>query len=44
MARISVEIIITIDERQIKKTTKGKQRKTERGKGNKSYSEKAKAK
>ena len=44
MARISVEIIITIDERQIKKTTKGKQRKTEKGKGNKSYSERAKAK
>ena len=44
MARISVEVIKTIDERQIKKTTKGKQRKTERSKGNKSYSERAKAK
>ena len=29
----------TIDEREIQKTTNGKQTKTERSKGNKSYSE-----
>ena len=34
----------TIDERQIKKTTKEKQTKTERSKGNRSYSKRVRAK
>ena len=39
MLIISVEIMETIDERGIQKTTKEKQTKTERWKGNKSYNE-----
>ena len=39
MLIISVEIMETIDERGIQKTTKEKQTKTERWKGNKSYSQ-----
>ena len=39
MPIISVEITKTIDEREIQKTTKGKQTKTERSKRNGSYSE-----
>ena len=38
MPIISVEIMKTIDEREMQKTTKKKQRKTERSKGNRSYS------
>ena len=34
----------TIDEREMQKTTKEKQTKTERSKGNRSYSEKVRAK
>ena len=36
---ISVEIMKTIDQRNMQKTTKEKQTKTERNKGNRSYSE-----
>ena len=43
MSIISVEIMKT-DERELQKTTKEKQAKTERSKGNRSYSERAKAK
>ena len=41
---ISVEIMKRIDEREMQKTTKEKQTKTEKGKGNRSYSERMKAK
>ena len=34
----------TIDVREMQKTTKGKQKKTERSKGNRSYSERVRAK
>ena len=44
MLIISVEIMKTIDERQIKKTTKEKQTKTERSKDNRSYSERVRSK
>ena len=44
MPIISAEIMKKIDERQMQKTTKEKQRKTERSKGNRSYSEKVRAK
>ena len=44
MAIISVEIMKTIDEREMQKTTKEKQTKTERSKGNRSYSERVRAK
>ena len=44
MPIISVEIMKTIDEREIQKTTKEKQTKTERSKGNRSYSERVRAK
>ena len=44
MPIISAEIMKKIDERQMQKTTKEKQRKTERNKGNRSYSEKVRAK
>ena len=40
----SVEIMKTIDERKMQKTTKDKQTKTERSKGNRSYSEMERAK
>ena len=35
----SVEVVKTIDERELQKTTKEKQKKTKRSKGNQSYSE-----
>ena len=44
MPIISVEIMKTIDERELQKTTKEKQAKTERSKGNRIYSEKVRAK
>ena len=44
MLIISVEIKKTIDEREFPKKTKGKQIKTERSKGNASYSERVRAK
>ena len=44
MQTISVEIMKIIDEREKEGTTKEKQRKTERSKGNKSYSERVRAK
>ena len=44
MLIISVEIMKTIDKREIQKTTTEKQTKTERSKGNRSYSEKVRAK
>ena len=44
MPTISVEIIKTKDERELLKTTKEKQTKTERSKGNRSYSERVRAK
>ena len=44
MPIISVEIIETIDEREMQKTTKEKQSKTETSKGNRSYSERVRAK
>ena len=44
MSIISVDITKTIDEIEMKKTTKEKQTKTERRKGNRSYSERVRAK
>ena len=44
MTIISVEIMKTIDEREMHKTTKEKQTKTERSKGNRSYSDRVRAK
>ena len=44
MPIISVEIMIKIDEREMQKTTKEKQTKTDRNKGNRSYSERVRAK
>ena len=44
MLIISIEILKTIDEREMQKTTKEKQTKTERTKRNRSYSESARAK
>ena len=44
MPIISVEIIETIGEREMQKTTKEKQSKTETSKGNRSYSERVRAK
>ena len=44
MPIISVEIMETLDEREIEKTTKEKQAKPESSKGNRSYSEKVRAK
>ena len=44
MPIISVDIMKTIDEREILETTKEKQTKTERIKGNRSYSERVRAK
>ena len=45
MLIISVEITKTIDEREMQKTTKEKQQaKTDRSKGNRSYSERVRAK
>ena len=44
MPLISVEIMKTVDEREMQKTTKEKQTKTERSKENRSYSERVRAK
>ena len=44
MPIISVDIMKTIDEREMQKTTKGKQTKTKTSKGNRSYSERVRAK
>ena len=44
MPIISVEITETTDEREMQKPTKEKQTKTERIKGNRSYSERVRAK
>ena len=44
MLIISVEIMKTIAEREMQKITKEKQTKTERSKGNRSYSERKRAK
>ena len=44
MTIISVEIMKTIDEREMHKTTKEKQTKTEKSKGNRSYSDRVRAK
>ena len=44
MPIISVEIMKTIGEKELQKTTKEKQIKTERNKGNGSYSERVRAK
>ena len=44
MPIVCIEIMKTIDEREMKKTTKEKQTTTERIKGNRSYSETARAK
>ena len=44
MPIISVEIIKVIDEKELQKTTKEKQTNTERSKGNRSYSERVRAK
>ena len=44
MPIISVEVMKTIDESEMKNPTKEKQTKTERGKGNRSYSERVRAK
>ena len=44
MPIISVEIMKTINEREMQKTTKEKQIKTKRSKGNRSYNERMRAK
>ena len=44
MPIISVEIMKAIDEREMQKTTKEKQTKTERSKVNRSYNERERAK
>ena len=44
MPIFSAEIMETIDEREMQKPTKEKQTKTERSKGNRSYSERVRAK
>ena len=44
MPLISVEIMKTIDEGEMQKTTKNNQTKTERSRGNRSYSERVRAK
>ena len=44
MPRIRPEIMKTIDQRKMQKTTKEKQAKTERSKGNRSYSKRVRAK
>ena len=43
MAIISVEIMKTIDEREMQKTRKEKQTKPEKSQGNRSYGEKGKS-
>ena len=44
MPIISVEVMKTVDEREMQKTIKEKQTKAERGKGNRSYSERVRVK
>ena len=44
MPIISVEVMKTIDETELQKTTKEKQKKAEGSKGNRSYSERGQAK
>ena len=44
MPVVSVEIMKTIDKREMQKTTKEKQTKTKKGKGNRSYSERVRVK
>ena len=44
MSIISTEIMKTIDDRELQKTTKQKQTKTERSKENQNYSERVRAK
>ena len=44
MPKIRVEIMKTTDVREMQKTTKEKQTKTERSKGNRSYCERVRAK
>ena len=44
MPVVSVEIMKTIDKREMQKTTKEKQKKTKRGKGKRSYSERVRVK
>ena len=44
MLTITVEIMKTIDEREMQNTTKEKQTKTERTKGNKTYSKRVRTK
>ena len=44
MPTISVEIMKTVDEREMQKTTKEKQTKTERSEWSRSYSERVRAK
>ena len=44
MPIIRVEIMKTINEREMQKTTKEKQTETEKSKGNRSYSERMRAK
>ena len=44
MPIIGVEIMKTIDEREMQKTTKVKQTKTEKSKGNRGYSERVRVK
>ena len=44
MPIISVEIMRTVDEREMQKPTKEKQTKAERSKGNRNYSERVRAK
>ena len=44
MPIVSVEIMKTTDERKMQKTTKEKQTKTERSKGNRGYSKRVRAK
>ena len=44
MLIISVEVMKTIDEREMQKTAKEKQKKTEKSKGNRSYSKTVTAK
>ena len=44
MATISVEMMKTIDEREMQKTAKEKQIKTKRSKGDRSHSERVRAK
>ena len=44
MSTISVEIMKTMDKKEMQKTRKERQKKTERSKGNRSYNERVRAK